>query len=244
MRRPSLLLKATSMVTTIAFAGFIIAALILMSTRALGDHRAILAQRRILLDEAAALIREPRITYGRDQFPVLTGHLGDQRTVRLELVADTLVCRRLPQLWLKVTLAEGCERDRPTIGILARPTGAEFYSIVHDMPEWMRPPDNHTPLLMRGDGRATPGEVECATAVLGELFADETLKEAAITSRGVRLVRQASQGDRGAHLLLRQCRFPLTVIAPDLVLRTLAEAERLSECLSDRESALPRPAAA
>jgi hypothetical protein len=232
------------MVTTIAFAGFIIVASVLMSARALGDHRATLAQRRLLFDEAAALFREPRITYGRDQFPILSGRLEDQRTVRLELVADTLVCRRLPQLWLKVTLAEGRERDRPTIGMLARPTGAEFYSIVHDMPEWMRPPDDHTPLLMRGDGRATPGEAERASAVLGQLFSDPTLKEAAITPRGVRLVRQASQGDRGAHLILRQCRFPVTVIAPDLVLRTLAEAETLSECLTDRESALSSPAAA
>src|SRR5262249_19336771 len=155
----------------------------LMLVRALSDHRAALAQRRALLDEASALLLEPRFSYGRDQFPILTGRLEDRRTVRLELVADTLVCRRLPQLWLKVTLVEDRERDALTIGILARPTGAEFYSIVHSMPEWMHPPRTDTPLLMRGDGRAAPDEVERAGAMLGGLFADRTLKEVAITPR-------------------------------------------------------------
>ena len=34
------------------------------------------------------------------------------------------------------------------------------------------------------------------------------MKEIAATPRGVRLVRQASEGDRGAHFILRQVRFP------------------------------------
>jgi hypothetical protein len=50
------------------------------------------------------LLSEPGITIAPDQFPVVTGLIGDGRPVRIELIADTMVTRRLPQLWLKVTL--------------------------------------------------------------------------------------------------------------------------------------------
>ncbi|MCA1493089.1 hypothetical protein [Sinorhizobium alkalisoli] len=221
------------MITTLAFSAFIAACGIGMGARAVHDHRAALAWRRSLLDEAARLFPVARITHGADQFPILVGKLEDGRQIKVELVVDTMVCRRLPQLWLKLTLLEAAVCARPRIGALARPTGAEFYSLVHDMPHWFTPPPTNAALLMRGDGSASRQQVERATAMFGSLFSDPTLKEAAITPRGVRLVRQAAQGQRGAHLILRQARFAVTAIAPEIIRRTIAEAAALSRCLAD-----------
>jgi hypothetical protein len=221
------------MITTIAFSAFAAASILWLGASALRDHRAAVAGRRSLFDEAARLFSDARITHGADQFPIIDGTLHDGRKIRLELVADTLVCRRLPQLWLKLTLFEQAVLARPKIGALARPTGAEFYSLVHDMPCLFIPPDAGTALLMRGDAGVSRGHVERAAALFGGLFSDPTLKEAAITPRGVRLVRQAAEGERGAHLLLRQARFGLTAIAPDMIRKTIAEAEMLSACLAD-----------
>lgn len=233
-----------AVITTLIFSFFVVASGLWIGARAIRDHRAAMAERRSLLDGAARLLPLARITYGADQFPVLSGVLEDGRKIRIELVADTMVCRRLPQLWLKLTMLEAAIRNRPKIGVLARPTGSEFYSLVHDMPHWFTPPATDAALLMRGDGSASLKQVERAGAMFGKLFSDPTLKEAAITPRGVRLVRQAAQGERGAHLLLRQARFAVTAIAPEIIRRTIAEAEALSGCLADDRPVSPAPAAA
>ena len=56
-------------------------------------------------------------------------------------------------------------------------------------------------------------------------------RKAAITPRGVRLLRQVGQGNRRAHLLLRQVQFPDHAISYDLVRTAIAEVEALSEVL-------------
>ena len=227
------------MITSLAFMAFVAASTAGLSMMALREHRNALKLRNGMLDSALGLLEDARISIARDQFPVLMGRLPDQRQIKIELLADTLVCRRLPQLWLKITLSERSEVQRPTIGALARPTGAEFYSLVHDLPEWIDPPQTDTPLLMRGDGRASSSQIEAVAAIFRSLFSDPAVKEAAIRPRGVRIIRQAAQGDRGAHLLLRQTRFPVDEISPELIRRAISEVEALSETLCDEPNVLP-----
>lgn len=206
-----------------------VAALTAISRR---DGRRLAMQKRHLLDGAARLVDHSSIRLAADGLPVLDGRLSDARRIRIELIADTLVCRRLPQLWLKLTLVEDMPH-RPAIGALARPTGAEFYSLVHDLPEWLPPPAVGIPLLMRGDGGATAAEVERCAAVFQALFRNPTVKEAVILPRGIRLVRQAAEGDRGAHLLLRQARFTLDEVPVETIRTAIAEARLLSEALGE-----------
>ncbi|MEQ1955892.1 hypothetical protein [Mesorhizobium sp. CN2-181] len=196
---------------------------------ALREHSNILAQRASLLDAIVPLFSESTVVVGRDGFPVLDGSLGARRRIRIELIADTLVTRRLPQLWLKQTLLEPGERSRPSIGALSRPTGAEFYSVVHDLPMFIAPPDTERPILVRGDAAITAEEIERANAMFSSLFRDPGVKEAVITPRGARLIRQVSEGDRGAHLILRQVRFPLDRIPQSAVKDGLAELEALNK---------------
>jgi hypothetical protein len=226
------------MITTVAFLISVAAAVTALSMMVLREHRSALKLRSGLLDTAAGHLVDPSITLAGDHFPVLSGRLADGRQVRMELIADTLVFRRLPQLWLKMTLRESATCDRPSIGVLARPTGAEFYSIVHGFQEWMAPPQTESALLMRGDADASPRDIERAGALFQSLFSDPTVKEAAITPGGARLIRQVGQGDRGAHLLLRQVRFPNQIISFDLVRTAIAELEALSEVLSE-DSVVP-----
>lgn len=220
------------MITTIALSAFIAAACAWIGKRAISDHHATLAKRRGLLDEAARLFPDARMSFAPDHFPILVSSLDDGRQARIELLADTMVTRRLPQLWLRVTLREVSERNSPEIGALARPTGAEYYSLVHDLPEWMAPPEMETSLLMRGDGRASVWQIERAVATFRNLFSDPAFKEAIISPRGTRVIRQAAQGERAAHLFLRQIRFDVATIPPDLVSKAIAEAESLSEALA------------
>lgn len=185
-----------------------------------------------LLAEAAEVISGVSTEIGLDQYPVVTGRIDDGRLVKLELIADTLVTRRLPQLWLRVTLYDAAP-DRPTIGLLVRPTGSEYYSLVHDMPQWMTPPPATAPMLMRGDGTATPAQSERVARHFGGLFTDPTVKEAVISPRGVRVVRQAAQGERGAHLLLRQSRFAIANVPAVDIDKAISMAASLASAHED-----------
>jgi hypothetical protein len=59
---------------------------------------------------------------------------------------------------------------------------------------------------IRGDRGAGRLLAELSEA-LGAILADPRVKEVAITERGLRIVRQAGEGKRGEHLLLRQALF-------------------------------------
>lgn len=195
-------------------------------------HRGAMALRHHLLDEAQGLLDEPGMTLAPDQFPIVTGCIADGRKVRLELIADTLVTRRLPQLWLKVTLIENALQDRPAMGALARPTGSEYYALVHGFPEWMTPPKTDMPLLMRGDGRATAEQASLVNGHLQGLFADPCVKEAVIVQKGARVIYQASQGGRAAHMFLRQAQFPLDTVPAETIARAIAMVTGLSAVLA------------
>jgi hypothetical protein len=218
-------------------------AILVLWAKAIREHRGALDQRKRLLDDAATLFEGCSVITGPDGFPSLEGSLPDGRRVRIELIADTLVFRRLPQLWLKLTLFEKHECRRPRIGALSRPTGAEFYSLVHELPRWIAPPPSEASILMRGDDAVEARHIERAGAAFVSLLKDPAVKEALITPRGVRLIRQASQGDRGNHLILRQVRFPLERISPDLIREALSELEALSQVLGGDTSEMPHPIA-
>lgn len=202
---------------------------------AMRGHREAMQQRGCLLDEAYGLLSESGISMAADEFPIVTGRIGDGRRVRLELIADTMVTRRLPQLWLKVTLFEGVLRDCPSLGALARPTGSEYYSLVHSFAEWMRPPEMDMSLLMRGDGRATAEQAAIAGRHFQRLFADQRVKEAVITAKATRLVYQASQGERAAHMFLRQARFSLETVPAATITQAIVLAAGLSTIYSEAD---------
>lgn len=203
-----------------------------LAAMAIRTHRSELQGRAALLDGLSSHFDGSRIEIGSDGFPTLTAVLADRRQVTISLLPDTLVMRRLPQLWLVVTLRERVEKPRPSIGALARPTGAEFYSRVLKFPARIETPAGLDPaLLLRSDRRLLPTDLARIAAVLGSIFHDPCVKEIAATPRGVRVVRQASEGERGAHLLLRQVRFPMRRLDPDLVARSIADADALREAL-------------
>ena len=55
-----------------------------------------------------------------------------------------------------------------------------------------------------------PALSACSTScasILSDVLADPRIKEVAVTPRGLRIIRQAAEGKRGDHLLLRQSVF-------------------------------------
>lgn len=195
-----------------------------------------LLQRRALLDEAAGLLDDARVTVGSDGYPRLNGIYEGGNRVSLEVVPDSLVPRRLPQLWMRLTLLAPEAISRPSIGVIARPIGTEFYSRVLGLPDMIAPSfKTDFPLLMRGRG-VTEAAVERTSGLFRTLFADPALKEIMITPRGAGSVRRIAEGDRGAHILYRQMRFPVKQVSAEFVRNALAELRLLNDVLE------PQPA--
>ena len=193
---------------------------------AVRESRRVRAARRGLLDGCRELLGDEVCSIGGDGFPRISGH---HRTwpARIDLVPDTFVVRRLPQLWLRTTVAI----ERPglaAVSVLQRPTGMEFYAVTHRLADRLDTPSEFPPdVIVRGSGAARRMLDEIAPA-LADCLADPKVKEITITERGLRVLRQASEGRRGDHLLLRQAVFDS---APNLradVEWSLAAIDRLS----------------
>ncbi len=214
---------------------FCIAGVATIAALARKEMREDLKRRAVLLDEASALFDNPSIKVGSDGYPRLEGTSNGNR-VSMEIVPDSLVPRRLPQLWLRLTMLTNGQASRPSIGVLARPVGTEFYSRVLGLPDTVTPPFKADfPMLMRGKG-VSEAALRRTSALFHTLFADPALKEAVITPRGTGLVRQIAEGDRGAHILYRQMRFPVAQVSPDIVRNALAELRLLDEALEPAQS--------
>jgi len=211
----------------VLFALFVVTGSGVLYAMARRDHRSAAVWRAHLLDRVASVLPQARIAMRPDGFPALTGRLSDGRKATIELIPDTLVFRRLPELWLIVTIAETMDSTGSSIGGLARPTGAEFYAMVPALPHLLQLPDGAGAVLVKGSNDISVPEAGRLLAELARLFEDEELKEIVATPRLTRVVRHAAAGHRGAHLLLRQTRFAIDAIPPELVSRALADAEAL-----------------
>ena len=191
------------------------------------------AVRRDLLRDCAGLFDEtPTRAVDRAGYGTLSGRYRGL-PVRLSLLAEALVFRRLPQLWCRIELRTaigGTER----LGIVRRPANVAFDAaaselpVCHDVPAaW--PADT----LVRGT-RRSGGLLAILADRAGPLLADPRLKEILVTPRGLRVAMQVCEGQRGAYLLMRASRFASDRVAPGQVLGALDGVVDLAHALLQR----------
>ena len=91
--------------------------------------------------------RSAEIAIGPDGFPLAVGALADGRRMRARAHCrqprPPPACRSSGST---LTIFDSGSRRGYSIGALARPTGAEFYSLVHELPEVLAPPPGEVPL--------------------------------------------------------------------------------------------------
>jgi hypothetical protein len=197
------------------------------------------AGRAVYFDDCRSLFEDCRVAQEGTDFPVLEGRYRGHR-VRLEPVVDHMAVRKLPSLWLKVSLFG----DLPlagTIDFLVRPQNTEFYSPSASLPVSLRvPPGWPQHALLRTDiedGRPLP--IDLLTPHM-PMFDDDKTKELVVTPRGVRIVYQASQGERAYYMVLRQPEFGEAILPAALAGRLLEQALAVHDSLSPAGTP-PRP---
>jgi len=180
------------------------------------------AVRSAYFDDCKSLFEDCRVVPHGTDFPVLEGrHAGYQ--FRLEPIVDHMAVRKLPSLWLKVTLV-GDLRVPGAVDFLARPQNTEFYSPSASLPHSLRIPagwPQHAMLRTDIDDPSLPLDL---LAPHMHIFDDPKAKELLFTPRGVRIVYQASQGQRAYYMVLRQPEFGDPRLPPKLALQLLVQA--------------------
>jgi hypothetical protein len=206
----------------------LIAVAAVLANIAIRDHRRAVAMRRRMLDPCLGVLDDEEWSAGADGFPMLAGRAYGRR-VKVALLPDTMVVRRLPQLWLSVTLLDH-KPGAPSLSLLTRYTGNEFYAVTPELPLRIEPPaDLPLDMLVRGDSAVAEALCHLLAPVLKSILGDACVKEIAMTAKGVRIVRQIAEGERGDHLLLRQAVFTDAVVDRATLVRTLSQAAVLLE---------------
>jgi hypothetical protein len=202
-----------------ALCAVFIPALWIIYRRARARHVAV---RAVYFDDCRSLFDDCRITLQDTDFPVLEGRHGGHR-FRLEPIVDHIAVRKLPSLWLKVSLLG--ELPVPgAVDFLARPQNTEFYSPSASLPHSLRIPAHWPQHAMLRTDIEDPSLPLDLLAPHMHIFDDPRAKELLLTARGVRIVYQASHGQRAYYLVLRQPDFGDPRLPARLALQLLDQA--------------------
>ena len=205
----------------------------------IGEQRRVGRERGRLLDGCLGLLDAPALTRDGLDYPVLRGRRDGLR-VELRPLADNAAPRKLPSLWLQVTVVAPTGAPG-AIDALLRPLGTEHWSPHADLPlDVATPPDLPAPARVRADeGGLALLPLLRAPAAAGFLHR-AAAKEVLVTPRGVRLVVQLAEGERGAYLLFRDSRFAVGELPAAEVAALLDQAAALHAAARRRPAARGR----
>ncbi|MBX6320333.1 MAG: hypothetical protein IRY94_00740 [Rhodospirillaceae bacterium] len=203
----------------VALAVAAVTALVLVYRR---DRIRLRRGRAAFFDDCLPLLEGCTLSQDDVDFPVLAATYRGRR-VRLQPIVDHIAVRKLPSLWLLVTVFE----DLPwmaTLDLLMRPQNIEFYSPSARLRVALDPPPGWPAhALLRTDDTAGLPPLERLTPHMA-MFDDPRMKELVVTPKGVRLVYQADQAERAHYAVLRQARFSVDRLPAETARRLLDEA--------------------
>jgi hypothetical protein len=158
------------------------------------------AARAGYFDAVARLFDRVVVEIQPSGFARMTAHKGGH-AFDLQAVQDTLTFRKLPALWVMVTLPETLP-VKATLDIMARPSGNEPFSKFASLPQSLERPDFLPDFIaLKSDNAAAVKARYLKT--YARIFDDPHVKELVISAKGLRLVILAEEADRGRYLIFR-----------------------------------------
>jgi hypothetical protein len=216
--------------------GIAIAALGLwLGYRLIGESRIRTQSRARFFDAVKPLFDGGETRIQPTGFPRMTGR-RDGLAFDIQAVPDTLTFRKLPALWVLVTLPEPLPLDA-TLDLMARPSGNEPFTKFATLPQSLpTPPELPKDLAIRSDDatRIPPPDLIAAHA---DLFQDPRVKELVLSPKGLRIVLLAEEADRGRFLIFREAemgRTPLPAARLEPLLDRLAAIRKDVLALKDQ----------
>ncbi|MCA8868069.1 MAG: hypothetical protein KDA67_05420 [Rhodobacteraceae bacterium] len=167
------------------------------------------------LDRCNGLFSDIRTAAGATGFPRLAGHYQGG-LFDIQVLPDTLTFRKLPTLWVLVTLTEPLP-VRASFDLMIRPTGVEPFSNFHALPHQVNAPKGFPEdCAIRTDAPAQLPDEALLRRHLHH-FSDAHIKEMVLSPKGARLVFLAEEAQRGRYLIFRDAEMGMEPLAPDLL---------------------------
>jgi hypothetical protein len=188
-----------------------------------------------LFERARTILDHPSVAAGATAGTyLLTGRFAGH-DVQVKAVTDTLALRKLPSLWLMVTLP-GAVPVSGTLDLMMRPTGPTSFSNFDHLPTTVAtPPDFPEHAVIRTDDPALMPPLELIQPHLSA-FRGPRGKELLITPKGLRIVVLLAEADRARYGVLRQADFGDAVVDPELVASCLSELIALRDGIENWHS--------
>jgi hypothetical protein len=178
-------------------------------------HRDLAVQRRSYFDSCLPLFDSYTISQTGIEYPRLVGKI-EGREVQVTPIIDTLSVRKLPSLWLLVTVPH-LMPVTATFDLLMRPLGTESFTNHHLLPVTLPTPAGWpVSAIIRTDNPAGIPPEHVLEPFVAK-FDRREAKELLITPKGVRIVVQAAQAMRGYYLVYRLVNFETSALDKDLL---------------------------
>jgi hypothetical protein len=199
------------------------------------EQRRVRAARAELFADCTPLLDGCRTVQDGLDYPRLRGGYAGH-AVEVRAIPDSAALRKLPVLWLQVSLV-GETRAQAVLDLLLRPLGSEYWSPAHDLPSILPTPAGLPQTAqIRTDGAAAAALLPAVLRHAAFLHEPDA-KELLVTPRGVRLVVRLAEAERGGYLLFRDAQFALPRLEPSRLLALLVLARDL---LADIRAHHPR----
>jgi hypothetical protein len=188
-------------------------------------------ERAAVFDECTTLFEGQRVLSSGGDYPALTGRYRGAR-FELQPMLDHVGYRKVPSLWLSVTLREA-QAVGGVFDLLVRPENIEFYSASAQLDERIDMPDgwpvHHLAKVSPAGWRPPLGALREAA---GALVDEPVFKEMTVSPRGVRLMVRLGGVQRAHYMVLRSLLPESTRVSADFLQPVLDAALRMSAALS------------
>jgi hypothetical protein len=164
------------------------------------------AATEFLFADVLAIVEKPVFEQrGADEFPRMSGNYHGY-PVQIYPLVDTLATRRLPALWLMVTLQDKLP-VKAHFDLMMRPAGATTFSNFDHLPHTLDPQEGFPEqAVIRTDDAEDVLPASLLEPHL-ELFFGPRAKELLITENGLRIVWLLAEAERARYGVLRQAEF-------------------------------------
>lgn len=168
-------------------------------------------QGRVLFEPVLPLFEKAEVKRGTTVGVwTLSGHYRNH-LFQLKTVADTLATRKLPSLWLMVTMPEPMPVVSTT-NMMMRAAGVTSFSNFDFLPHTLPlPPTFPEQATLRSDANESREIVSIMGRHLN-VFHTSRGKELLISPKGVRIVVQLAEGDRARYGVFREANFEGTSV--------------------------------
>ena len=152
----------------------------------------------------------------------------DGLTYDLQAIPDSLTYRKLPALWVMLTLTEPTPL-RTTLDVMIRPTLREPFSNFRQLSDEVALPAGFpADCALRCDDAGLLPPIELL-ARYGFLFADPAVKELVMSPKGLRIVILAEEANRSGYLLFRDAEMGQTPFPAHRLTALLAGLQELRQ---------------